>query len=307
MVSPSIIRQRKHSKLIGDIGPLLASLMWGGMYVVSKWSLPVIGPITLGFFRVTIGALALMVIVQVTKPTRAVPRRDWIGFGVLGMFVTITIVGQFVGTDFTNASQGSIFTMATPIFTLVLGVHHLNETMTLRKLGGVAVAVGGVACIVFAQYGMSSIAASNYLGVGLFFTSSLAWASFTVFGKSLIQRYSPVEVAAYAALASVPMIAVFLPVDWILYERPFTLADLSPSVVLAILYLGIMSTAAAWYLWYTGLKYTSAGTVSIYLFAQPAIGVGLGVLVLHESVGPLFFLGAVVMSIGIYAVSTEPT
>jgi drug/metabolite transporter (DMT)-like permease len=287
------------------LAPLFASILWGGMYVVSKWSLPVIAPVTLSLIRITVGSVSLLIFVWFTKPNRSIPWRDWIGFSGLGLLVTITLVGQLVGTDLTNASQGSIFTMATPIFTVFLGVQFLDEQTTIRKIGGIAVAVLGVFLIVNSEYSLNSVLSSNFLGIGVFFFSSLAWAGFTVFGKPLIRRYSPLETAAYAAVTSVPITAVLLPLEWSVYERSFSIGEATPAMILALLYLGIMSTAVAWFLWYTGVEQVSAGTVSVYLFAQPAVGVALGAILLNEAIGPMFLLGAVVMSVGIYFVSTE--
>lgn len=195
--------------------------------------------------------------------------------------------------------------MATPIFTVFLGVQFLDENISTRKIVGIAVAVLGVTCIVSSEYGLDSIATSNFIGIGLFFCSSLAWAGFTVFGKPLIRRYSPLETAAYAAITSVPMTALLLPLEWSIYERPFSFGEATPAVILALLYLGVMSTAVAWFLWYTGVERVSAGTVSVYLFAQPAVGVALGAIFLQESIGPMFLLGAFVMAVGIYLVSAE--
>jgi drug/metabolite transporter (DMT)-like permease len=48
------------------LAPLLASCLWGGMYVVSRASFSAIPPITLGLLRVIIGGLTLWIALQLT-------------------------------------------------------------------------------------------------------------------------------------------------------------------------------------------------------------------------------------------------
>lgn len=99
------------------LAPLLAATLWGGMYVISKWGFDAIPPVTLAFLRVVLGAAALLVVVRFVYPRRSFSRRDWRGFAVLGVWVTVTMVTQFVGTQLTTASQGALITVLTPVFT----------------------------------------------------------------------------------------------------------------------------------------------------------------------------------------------
>ena len=73
--------------------------------------------------------------------------------------------------------------------------------------------------------------------------------------------------------------------------------------MLAIAYLGLASTAAAWYLWYKGLEYVPAGTVAVFYFVQPVVGVGLAAAYLDERVGPLFVAGSLTIGVGVWVVS----
>ncbi|HEU5394885.1 MAG TPA: EamA family transporter, partial [Candidatus Methylomirabilis sp.] len=43
--------------------PLLAAAIWGGMYVVSKWSFAELPPVTMGFARMVLGGLACWLLI----------------------------------------------------------------------------------------------------------------------------------------------------------------------------------------------------------------------------------------------------
>jgi len=100
------------------------------MYIVSKWGFDAIPPVTLAFLRVALGAATLLGVVRVVYPSREFSRQDWTGFGFLGVWVAVTMVTQFIGTDLTTASEGALITVLTPIFTLVFGVIILDEALT---------------------------------------------------------------------------------------------------------------------------------------------------------------------------------
>ncbi|WP_435094985.1 DMT family transporter [Halorubrum sp. N11] len=286
------------------LAPLAAAALWGGMYVVSKWGFALIPPVTLGFLRVAVGAGVLwLVVAGGDGPT---PSRDeWPAYVVLGGWVTLTVATQFVGTELTNASQGSLLTVLTPIFTVLLGAVVLGERVTPAKAGGMTVAGVGTAVVLAGQYDLASMAAGNALGVALLLIGSAAWAGYTVWGVRAVRRHGALRAATYSSLTSVPMLGVLAAGElWYLGVSP-TDIPLTTASVAAVLYLGVGSTAAAWYLWYKGLEYVPAGTVAVFFFAQPAVGAALGATLLGESLGAGFLVGAVLMTAGIWTVSRE--
>lgn len=289
----------------GAFAPLAAAALWGGMYVVSKWGFSSIPPVTLAFLRVALGAAVLFAVVRASKPARSFSRAEWRRFGVLGFWVTVTLVTQFVGTDLTNASQGALLTVLTPVFTLVLAVAALDEHLTARKTAGIGLAALGTVLVLAGRYDLAGIAAGNLAGVLLLLAASFGWAAFTVWGKPLVRRYSALETATYSTVLAVPMLAVLVPVEVATRGVSLAAIPVTPAVAGAVLYLGLLSTAGAWYLWYKGLEYVDAGTVAVFFFAQPAVGATLGALVLGEVLGPLFLAGGAVMAAGVYVVSRE--
>ncbi|WP_227353529.1 DMT family transporter [Haladaptatus salinisoli] len=286
-----------------SLAPLSAATLWGGMYVVSKWGFAAIPPVTLAFLRVVLGGATLLLVVRLTAPKRSFSRSERRRFVVLGGWIALTIVTQFVGTDLTNASQGSLLTVLTPVFTLPLGVVVLGESLSGRKVGGMALAAVGTLVVLAGRYDLAAIGRGNLLGVLALFAASFGWAGYTVWGKPLVRTYSALETATYSTLASIPLVGVLVPLELAAASSPFV-APVTPAVVGAVLYLGVLSTAAAWFLWYRGLEALDAGVVAVFFFAQPVVGAALGALFLSESLGPGFVAGGVVMGVGVWVVNT---
>ncbi|MFB6125050.1 MAG: DMT family transporter [Halanaeroarchaeum sp.] len=285
-------------------GPLAAAGLWGGMYVVSKWGFASVPPATLAFLRVLVGGLTLLAVVSLGGERRSFSRAEHRRFAVLGLWVALTLVTQFVGTDLTNASQGSLLTVLTPVFTLLLGIAVLGEGLSGRKVGGMGLATLGTGVVLWGQYDLTAIGAANALGVGALLLASLGWAAYTVWGTPLVRRYSALETATYSTLWAVPLLGVAAGAElWSLGRSPLTLPATLP-VLGAVVYLGVFSTAAAWYLWYRGVRSLEAGVVAVFFFVQPVVGSVLGTLFLGETLGPGFLLGGAVMGAGVYLAST---
>lgn len=276
-------------------------MLWGGLYVVSSWGFDAVPPLTLAFFRMVLGASVLLVLVGVSKPRRSFSRAEWRSFAVLGAWVAVSIATQYLGTDLTSAGQGSLVTILTPVFTLGLAVTVLDEALSRRGALGMALATVGTLVVVVGRSGVD--AGNSLLGSGLLVVAGLTFAVYTVFGKPLVRRYSALEAATYATLTSLPLFGLFALAEYLLRPAAFDVT-VTPTLVAAVAYLGVCGTAAAWYLWYKGMEYVDAGTVAVFFFAQPVVGVALGAVLLGEPVGTAIFTGGGVMLVGIYLAST---
>jgi drug/metabolite transporter (DMT)-like permease len=298
-----MIRAGVRSKAFA-LAPLFASVLWGGMYVVSKWGFGSIPPVTLAALRVVVGAATLLPVVAVAYPDRSFSRRDWLGFGVLGAWVAVTLVTQFLGTDWTTASEGALVTVLTPVATFALGVALLDERVTRRKTGGMALALAGTGILLLGRYDVAALGTGTGLGVALLALASVGWAAYTVHGKRLVREYSALETATYSSLLATPVLVAAAIVELAVTGVSPATIPVTAGTVGAVLYLGVAATAVAWYCWYKGVEYVDTGTVAVYFFAQPVVGAALGAVFLDETLGPAFVAGGCVMAVGIYAVST---
>ncbi|WP_435129662.1 DMT family transporter [Halobaculum sp. D14] len=225
---------------------------------------------------------------------------------VLGAWVAVTIATQFLGTELTNASQGSLLTVLTPIFAVVLGASVLGERVTRAKAAGVVLAAVGTVVVFAGQYDLTGIAAGNAAGVALLVLASLAWAGYTVWGVAVVRKYGALTAATYSAIAATPMLFVLAVVELAVVGRGVGSIPLSAGFLFAVAYLGLASTAAAWYLWYKGLEHVPAGTVAVFFFfLHPVVGISLGSVLLGEQVGSAFAVGSLIIGVGVWIVSRE--
>jgi len=76
-------------------------------------------------------------------------------------------------------------------------------------------------------------------------------------------------------------------------------------IIAGLLFLGIVATAIAMFLWNYAFAELPAAVASLTFFAQPVVGTLLGWFFLKETVTPLFIGGGILIGIGILVASRE--
>jgi drug/metabolite transporter (DMT)-like permease len=285
--------------LLGSLYLILASSIWGGMYVVVKVVVSVIPPLELVWMRYLVAIVALLIIGLITRQKWRIEKRYFliiIAIGIIGN--AISIVAQETGTMLSTAQMGAIITSSTPAFMVVFARLILKEQMTLKKGISVLLATIGVLLIV----GIGDVNMSSTLGGIALFIAALTWALMSVLVKRLPSDYSQIVVTTYSILVALIVLTPFvLPrLDEINISQ---LTD--PTIWGGLLYLGIVSTACGFLLWNRGLQMLNASSGGIFFFFQPLVGTLLGWLILGETIGVTFWIGSILILTGVLFVILE--
>lgn len=282
----------------GAICLSLAASIWGSMYVVSKYVLEFVPPFTLLWLRYAIAGLLLssfMIIYRKYKvQAKDIGLMIWIGF--IGYFVSVGM--QFLGTKLADAHTGALLTASSPIFTFLLARLLLNETITGRKLLSLVLSMVGMVTVI----GFSPTADSNWTGSLCLVIAAITWALLSVYVKKASASYSSLTITTYAILFALlfttPVAA------WEMQSHTLRLFA-NPLVWLGTLYIGVVSTAAAFFLWNKGMDLMEAGAGSLFLCFQPIVGSFLGWYLLNEQLDTRFFIGATLIIGGLVVVSSR--
>lgn len=295
----SAVPPRQIELAIGIAAGLGASAIWGGMYVVSKSVLTYVPPFTLVSLRLAIGALALGAIALMVRAT--LPRGRDLGrmalLGLIGMLVSMN--AQFVGTALSTAANGALITSATPAFLVLFAWPLLGEPLSRARVIGLAVATLGVVVTVVLDPSFEGLG-GGFVGNLFLVLAALSWALYSVLAGAASRRYGALVTAlcatAFGALFNLPLL---------LLEGGLALSDAPPLLWPGIAYLGIVSTAGAFYLWNRSIGLLGAGLPALLFFAQPLVGGLLGAVVLGERLGGSFFLGGLLIVLGVLIVARE--
>lgn len=283
-------------RAFGIAAGLVAAGIWGGMYVVSKVVLQVIPPFTLLSLRLLLGIAALGVLVAVRGAPRLSLRQAAaaLAIGALGFGVSVGL--QFVGTDLSTAANAALITSASPAFIFLFGIWILDEPATPRRLAALALASLGVLLVL--DPATADLGGEVFLGNAALLAAAVTWGLYSVLIKRASRGLGTVELSLLAFTGG-----LFLSLPLGAAEHPALAAALDLPIAAGVLYLGLVSTAIAMYLWNRSLAILDAGLVSLLFFAQPVVGVGLGTWLLGESPGVNFWGGAALIALALVLVS----
>ncbi|HFK1513292.1 MULTISPECIES: DMT family transporter [Bacillus cereus group] len=285
--------------LLGSLYLILASSIWGGMYVVVKVLVSVIPPLELVWLRYLVAIVALLIIGFVTKQKWRIEKRYFliiITIGVIGY--AISIVTQETGTMLSSAQMGAVITSSTPAFMVLFAWLILKERLTFKKGISVCLATIGVIIIV----GIGDLNTSSVLGGISLLIAALTWALMSVLVKRLPSDYSQIVVTTYSTLVALIVLTPFV----LPRLHAIDISQLTrPTIWGGLLYLGIISTAVAFLLWNRGLQMLNASSGGLFFFFQPVVGTLLGWLILGEKIGATFWVGSALILIGVLLVIRE--
>ncbi|AFU13928.1 TPA: DMT family transporter [Bacillus toyonensis] len=278
--------------ILGAICLSLAASIWGGMYVVSKYVLDFIPPLTLVWLRFIIAFVVLYGILKIAEKKQkkkvTIRKKDWLLFawiGFIGYFISITC--QFIGTKLSDAHTGSLVTSATPAFMVIFAAIILKEKLTARRLLSTIIATIGVIIVI----GWDIEIGSYFIGTIILVGAAITWALLSIYVKIASARFSSLVITTYAIFFSLFFITPFM--IWELQVA--SIGTVNTYVILGVLYLGVISTAGAFFLWNKGLELMYASIGSLFFFFQPIVGSLLGWLLLNETLNNNFFIGGILI------------
>jgi drug/metabolite transporter (DMT)-like permease len=285
----------------GIFAGLAAASIWGGMYVVSKVVLEVIPPFTLLSLRLFLGIISLAVFLPGQGGLKWPLKRLLAAFlaGFIGYGISLGL--QFVGTHLSTAANAALVTSVSPAFILIFGIWILGEKATWSRVAALVLSSVGVIIVIDPRsvFLGGDLALGNIALLG----AALTWGLYSVLIKKVGAQMTTVAVSFIAFLGGLPM-----SVPLSAFEiRTVGIGQITPGVLLGVLYLGVISTGLAMYLWNKSLDLLDAGLVSLLFFAQPVVGVGLGTMLLGEELNLSFWVGALLIGGGLLvAARAEP-
>jgi drug/metabolite transporter (DMT)-like permease len=292
-------------QLTGLIAGLGAASIWGGMYVVSKVVLDAIPPFTLLTLRLVIGIVTLFIFFQLSALIKKEERRKMTSDQVWKIFLVgcvgygISLGFQFVGTKLSTASNGSLVTSATPAFILIFAPILLGEKTTTRRIAALIVSSLGVIAVIDPR--AAELSPDLFWGNLALIAAALTWALYSVLARKVSQAVDVIEATMIMLMGGVPSGIAFS--VWEI--ATLGVGTITPGVIGGVLFIAIVSTAFAMFLWNFAFANLPAAVASLTFFAQPVVGTLLGWFFLGEQITPLFLIGGAMIGIGLVIASRE--
>ncbi len=285
---------------------IFATMMWGASFVLIKIGLREVPPVTLAALRYSLTSVIFLGVIFIRYEPREVLsylRRD------LGVLAAIGFTGIFlpnvfqnVGMQYTNASIASILMSTGPVFVVLLAAGFLGESLGIKKIGGIALALFG-AVMISTQGDLSGLMEmpSYLLGNILLLLSAISYGPSTILTKIRVNVEEPMVVLAWSTVLGSLFLLAFTP----MYESGAALFSLSNSAWVIVLALVLFPTALAFFLWFEALKRMEASKVSMFIFLIPVFAVAFSRVFLSEPITTFTIAYAALVLLGVYMSQLE--
>lgn len=292
----------RHARVLPYLLLSLAVLAWAGNWVIGRAMRHDMGPVAMCFWR---WLLALTILLPLCwrelLGKRQVVRREWLRLmlmGATGAMAFNTML--YVGLQFTEASNATLFNSTSPIYIVVLSWLVFGERVSLRQAVGIALSLAGVLAIVSRGDATALLRLQVNVGDLWIIVAMFLWAVYTT-----LLRWRPAELSASAFLAAMLLLSLPLMLPFYFWEWWLRGGfDLTPATLATLAYFGIVPSVLAYLMWNRGVAEVGANRAGLIVHLLPIFTVALSMLFLGERISSYHFVGAAFVFSGIWLTAT---
>ena len=280
------------------IAPHLAlitvQIMFGTWPLLGKVALRAISSSGLVALRV-VGAAIIFVLLQgKLGQMRKLPAKDFallILCSMLGIAVNQLLFVK--GLSLTTAINSVLLGTTIPVFTLAVSISLGYDQISLRRVIGILLAVCGVVYLIDPL--RAEFSSQTTTGNLLIVLCAFSYAAYIAISKRLFKRYGALNVItwmfAIACLVTAPIGGYALSHD--------SLSKVGIWAWVAVVYIILVPTVAAYYLNAWALTRATPATVAVYIYLQPLIAFGLAPLLLGEKLSSRTLVACLLIFAGV--------
>ncbi len=241
-----------------------------------------------------VAGVCLLLYARISGQRMSVPRGQWPALGVVTLTnVTLWLVFVGYGVKLMESGQASLIGFTAPLWVALLAWMFLGEPLTKRRLGALAIGMGGIVILMWPSLGNFG---ERPLGALLVLGGAVSFAIGTIVTKRVDWAVPPASFAGWQLLLGGIPIALIAAAS-----EPMVLQRASTEAWLAAAYTTFAGLVLAYIAWFRIVSIFDAGTASIGTLAVPAVGLVSGAIILDEPIGwrQLTALAMVLSAVGL--------
>lgn len=277
-------------------------LIWGVNFSAVKFALGELAPLAFNTLRFGMATLALVAIMRLRGESFGLRRQDILPVILLGFGGHTLYQALFInGMARTTPAIAALLMATSPLFVVIYGMLLGLERPRRTVIVGILLSFTGTLLLIVGSQSVRGAAGEpglrreTLVGDLLTLLAAMMWAAYTLGGKPLLGRYSPLKLNALTmipgtlllALLSAPTLARQ---DW---------GAVSVSAWGAWAYSAIFAVVVAYVLWYTSVQRVGGARTAIYSNMTPVVATAVSWLAMGEHLAPLQIVGAAVVIAGI--------
>ncbi|MHA6260812.1 DMT family transporter [Sporosarcina sp. CAU 1771] len=277
---------------------LLATVLWGGNFVIGRAISNDLPPFTLAFFR---WCTAFIVFLPIAWGPL---KREWRQIRKhlkLVIFMALTGIASFntliyLALHYTTSINASLMNSTTPILIYVFSFIFLKERLTRYQLLGSFISLAGVLFIISKGSFESLLHFSFNKGDLIVIVAVISWALY-----SLTVKYSAMKLPSSSTLLVTIGMGILMLFPFFMYEliNPALQITWSLGSISAILYTGIFASIVAFVFWNTGVIRLGANKAGVYLNFIPVFASLFAITFIGESLHLFQIIGGLFVILGV--------
>lgn len=278
--------------------PLLAVLLWGGIYPGVKLGLRDIPLLSFTYLRIL---LAMLVLFAVSRRRQAVPLRRalWVPLLRAGLAQTVFQYLLVASLQWTTAGASAILLATAPLLTVGWCAGTGRAQLGPRQWYGVV--LGFVGVILVMQGSAPGLSWSHLSGNLLALGAAGAWAWYGMVIGPLGGRLGPARATGWTmAVATL----CFTPLA-LSEVQHHTWGNVSWEAWLGLVYGATVGMVVAMALWGKAIHRLGPAQTMVYAYLEPVSAVVLAASVLGEALHPIQAAGAVLTFVGVGLASSQ--
>lgn len=279
-----------------------AAILWGTIGIATQaiYNLETTNSLFINLMRMIIGAIALLLTCRRVVGARmfAIRRRDLAIMALNGVLLAVSQATYFSAIHYGGVTIATLLAICVaPLVVTSISVLLKFETLTRYVVAALVCAVAGSVLLV-GFHSPDGVHDQLLLGSLLGVISAATYGGMILCGRFLAADYHPLQVTAITFTAGA---LILLPVNLI---NGIELPQTSQAWVL-MLYLGLVTTALAYWLFQTGLRSIPATTASLIGMLDPLVAAILAWALFGETLQASGILGAGLMMASIVLLSRD--
>ncbi len=278
----------------------LYSIIIGLTYIATKTVVMISDPVTILSHRYVIAMIGIGGYILISKNFKFNKKTALSVLPSSFFFPVAFYLLQAFGLKTVPSSEAGIIFSFSPVLTLILASLIIKEKNTNLQKIGIFLSVSGILYIFISK---GFIISDNSLGgLILVLLSVISLSLYGVLARRKLQKIPFVDVTFYLTVSGVVwfnllyLLINFKTLGNTHYFEPFT----NFNYLLSILFIGLLTSVIATFLWNYSLSKISATRVSVYSNLSTLISIIAGIVVLREHLYYYHFIGTVVIIGGMY-------
>ena len=283
----------RYMMVVAHLGALITVIFWGTSFLSTKVLMERGGftPVEMYVYRFALAYILLLAITA--KHIRSRSWRDELTFFISGICAgSLYFITENYALRLTTAGNVSLLASLSPLFTTFLMALVFRQKLKTGALIGSVLAIMGVACIIFSNGESLEFRPQGDL---LALSASLCWAIYTIAIRRVIPLYTSMFITRklffYGVITALPLLFI--------QREPYHLGLLfdihQPQYILNMLFLVLLCSVSAYYIWNEAMKKLGSVTANNYLYMQPPITMIAGYFFLGEQIFLLGYIGCVLV------------